>query len=548
MHDRQSNESPSVDRIRSEYDAVQYPGGAFAPTQPDHLRVTAALAGMSSAAPASRCRVLEVGCAQGRNLMPMAQSLPDSGFLGIDLSPRQVETGQRIIEQVGLKNIELRCQDMLQFEPEPGAFDYIIAHGVYSWIPAHVRDRLMQICSRGLAPNGIAYISYNTLPGWRLLGIMRDMMFFHGEDASDGPQRAARAREIIAFASQPFQGWKAYKDFLAFEQEQMAKRTDWYLLHEYLEAVNEPVYFLDFARHAAANGLRCLGDASQVQDSFHLLSPQQQEQLERFARGDDLRRYQYIDFLTGRAFRTSVLCRTEAAPPANSARPAVALQQMHVAALMTEQPRRDEATKLDVVRFAPRDSERYLDVSDVGMIAAMGRINSAWPHAVPFSELRDLVSILSPRSNPPRDTAMDLARMLLLAFRLGIVELWTEPTTFLARDHQRPMMSPLARHLVAAGEQVVNLRHQHIPTTPVLTTMAPLLDGTRDRTDLLRDLERLIDAGQLVVPTALGPATATRENVRDIPALLESILIDFHAKSLFASDPPLPRTRTKAIG
>src|SRR4051794_4450569 len=146
MNPSPSNATPGAQEIQAVYDAVPYPGGAFNSSHPDHLRVTAALAGLTATVSTTHCRVLEVGCAIGSNIIPMAQTLPRSQFLGIDLSPRQIDTGRRIVEQLGLRNIELRSQNILDFSPDEGPFDYIIAHGVYSWIPEQVRDRLMQIC------------------------------------------------------------------------------------------------------------------------------------------------------------------------------------------------------------------------------------------------------------------------------------------------------------------------------------------------------------------------------------------------------------------
>jgi len=121
-----------------------------------------------------KCRVLELACADGSNLIPMACALPESVFLGIDLSQRQVKAGQQTIAALGLTNIELRPLDIREVDESFGTFDYIIAHGIYSWVPADVQDRILEICRERLSENGVAYISYNTNPGWRMRGMMRE--------------------------------------------------------------------------------------------------------------------------------------------------------------------------------------------------------------------------------------------------------------------------------------------------------------------------------------------------------------------------------------
>src|SRR4051812_32362535 len=179
-----------TEQIREHYDAVPYPSAAYAITHPDNLRSVAAIAGVA-APDVTRCRVLEIGCAIGRNLIPMAQTLPNSTFLGIDLSPRQIEIGQGTVRKLGLTNIELRTQDLLDFA-EAGPFDYIIAHGIYSWVPQSVRTKLLEVCGRLLAPRGLAYISYLTLPGAHLRQIVRDLSTFHCHGQEDPLTRVAR--------------------------------------------------------------------------------------------------------------------------------------------------------------------------------------------------------------------------------------------------------------------------------------------------------------------------------------------------------------------
>src|SRR5262245_28858455 len=119
------------------YDDVPYPSLPSRRTHPAHLAAIGRLRGLAPP-PVRRCRVLELGCAAGGNLLPMAADLPDSTFVGVDVSARQVEAGQRALGQLGLTNIELRRLNLLEAGDELGTFDYILCHGVYSWVPRPV--------------------------------------------------------------------------------------------------------------------------------------------------------------------------------------------------------------------------------------------------------------------------------------------------------------------------------------------------------------------------------------------------------------------------
>src|SRR5262249_18767962 len=88
--------------LRTSYDEVPYPSVPFPQTHPDRPATVATLLGLNPV-PADRCRVLELGCASGGNLIPLAYGLPDSTFLGIDLSSEQIAQGQKTVQALGLQ-------------------------------------------------------------------------------------------------------------------------------------------------------------------------------------------------------------------------------------------------------------------------------------------------------------------------------------------------------------------------------------------------------------------------------------------------------------
>jgi SAM-dependent methyltransferase len=255
------------------YDAVPYPTYPRIETHPDRLATVASLAGLDPA-PVTSCRVLEIGCGDGGNVIPMAYFLPESEFLGVDLAAGAIAQGREFVRELKLKNIELREADFR--EVDSGEFDYIVAHGLYSWLPTETRDALMKLCAERLAPQGVAYVSYNTWPGRHERHMLREILLYHLRDVRAPKRRLREARSLLALI-----GTDAARA--------MAAEPDDLLFHDDLAPVSDPVWFRDFAAHAAAHGLQYLGNAGPAP----------------YFRDDE----QFDDFIHMRAFRQSLLCR-----------------------------------------------------------------------------------------------------------------------------------------------------------------------------------------------------------------------------------------------
>src|SRR5215472_8789271 len=192
MRDSNFRSSPGTLReAPNPYDLVPYESYPFPRSHIRHLHAIGRLFALTPPAP-DGCRVLELGGASGGNLIPVAIDHPGSHFLGIDLSARQIEAGQRQIADLGLKNIELRTGSIVDIDAGIGAFDYIIAHGVFSWVPPAVREKLLAVCRDCLAPQGIALVSHNTLPGWSPWQSLRETIRHHSRHITD-PLETARA-------------------------------------------------------------------------------------------------------------------------------------------------------------------------------------------------------------------------------------------------------------------------------------------------------------------------------------------------------------------
>ena len=289
------------------HDRIQYPGGAWEHSHPDRIAANARMYGLEPAQ-VECCRVLELGCGAGANLVPMACGLPDARFLGIELAARPVERGRRLTAALGLSNIELRQCDILDLPADLGEFDYIIAHGVYSWAPAPVRDALMSVFARHLAPEGIAYLNFNALPGGHLRNLSRDLMQFrlsvfddpeaHGEDA-------VRFVRLVAGA-QP--DMSPYRSILEDELDRIEHNPIDVLFHDDLVPAHRAFHFRRVVEHAARHGLQYLCEARPADVNPGRYPASIQAALRRFG-GGRIAREQCFDFLVCQMYRCSLFCR-----------------------------------------------------------------------------------------------------------------------------------------------------------------------------------------------------------------------------------------------
>ena len=288
------------------YEELPYPNLFFADTHPDKLATVAAMYGMSPAPP-SRCRVLELGSASGANLMPMAEYLRDSTFVGIDRTGRQIDAGKARVAELGLSNIQLLQQDLMDVTPQLGTFDYIICHGVYTWVPVHVQRKILDICRENLAPQGVAYISYNTYPGWKMREMVRDTVLYRAKSKGDPLARVAEARKMLHVIRDGLgKRTDPYAVYMRAEIAHLDEVNDSYMAHEYLEGFNQPCYFHEFVDRAREAKLMFVSEVDATSALGEELSPETRASLHDL--GGPLDREQYRDFLRNTRFRKSLLC------------------------------------------------------------------------------------------------------------------------------------------------------------------------------------------------------------------------------------------------
>lgn len=288
------------------YDEVPYESYPYSQSSVYSLMTLGVLFGID-VAPPTKCRVLELGCASGGNIIPHAVSFPTSEFVGVDLSSVQINEAKKHKATLSLNNIEFHNCSIMDIDKSFGKFDYIICHGVISWVPEFVREKIFEVCSKNLNKNGIAYISYNTLPGWNMIRTIRDMMVYHSKTFPNVKDKIAQSRLLLEFVKDSLEGANSpYAEVLRAEAALLSKQSDHYIRHDHLEEENYQYYFADFMKEATKHDLQYLADTSLSTMYIGNMPPKVAEQLKTI--NDIVRTEQYMDFINNRRFRSSLLC------------------------------------------------------------------------------------------------------------------------------------------------------------------------------------------------------------------------------------------------
>lgn len=480
------------------YEEIPYDSRPFAATHPDTLATVATLFGMRPAPP-GRCRVLELGCAGGGNLLPMALALPDSTFVGIDLSPSHIADAQGLAAVLGLGNANLRAASILDVDASFGLFDYIICHGVYSWVPPPVQDKILTICKENLAPQGVAYVSYNTFPGWHLKGVLRGMLRFHAAHFADAATRVRQARALMDLLARAAKAaGSVYAHLLEEEIAVLQPETDTYLFHEYLEEVNAPLYLYEFAERAAAHGLQYLEEA-EPSPLPSGLPPEVMRVLNQLPVGL-IHREQYLDFIRGRGFRRTLLCHDDVTlrrPP-----PADVMTRLHLTAIARPVSPDVDPTSSVVEEFRGAKG-RTASTNDPLVKAALLCLSRAWPRSLPFHDLWAHVEATLARGDEAWARLAQspglLEELVLQCWMGGLIEAHVHVVPFVLEVSERPLASPLARLQADGDGLLTNLRHLSVRLDDFDRLVLHQLDGNRDRDAILDALAALVDEGVLTL-------------------------------------------------
>ena len=455
------------------YDTVAYPSNLFERTQPERLAVFAALHGLTPPDVAT-ARVLEIGCGEGQNIIGLAAAWPHAQFVGFDLAETAIARGRELAAAAGLGNVTLDVRNALDAAQHiaPGSFDYIIAHGVYAWVPEPVRAAIMALIGHALSPHGVAYISYNALPGGHFRMAMRDMLLHEVSGIADPAARVEAARDFLKAHTEIDAKKNISVEHMRLLAEEMLERNASVLFHDELGEVFDPQLLTGVVTAAGSAGLRYLGDGEHVRLYEGFLEPGEAD----FGDPDRtvLRKAQSIDFREARYFRISLFVRDEARP-CRTLDPDI-ISRFWISTVLAW----DEEQQ----KFQAGDST-FLDVDDAEMNAAFHRIVDARPGRLPVEGL-----VLDEKRR----------RMFIKLFSAGHVDFHAAPAPFVMEVGPKPASSPLIRAEIAAEKPILSrLDHKSLTIDqPHVRALLAAANGKRTIAEMAAELDGIFPADEIV--------------------------------------------------
>ena len=524
----QSNNSQNT------YDETPYHSYPYPQSQPDHLRAMGMIFGMNPPE-LKKARVLELGCAEGGNIIPHAVNYPNSEFIGVDLSKVQIEAGQKHLKSLGLKNIQLKHVSITDVnEKEYGKFDYIICHGVMSWVPKEVREKIFDIASKQLTPNGVAYISYNTLPGWNTVRTIRDMMLYHAEGFQAPQDKVSQSRLLLKFVKDSLEGQNTpYANFMKQEFDLLSNQSDHYLRHDHLEEDNKQFYFNEFMKEAGNRGLQYLSDTSIASMYVGNMPKVAAEKLQTV--NDIVKTEQYMDYITNRRFRSTLLCHKEV--KLNRNLNADLIKKFRMTFNITPDP--EEVKKgtdnNDVMKFYyNNDKENFISSSSPILKAVLIVFSENNNTPLSFDEVVDIANKKLKGSQKENIAKELLANAMQLVIK-GYMQLSLLAPASKKPDLKKPKVTKLAYYQATEtpNNWVTNPMHNAVGVNAFDKFAIKYMDGKHTKEQIVDQLVGEINDGKITIQKD-GKAIENKDDVKKhIEAFMDNTILRLSQQSLF---------------
>lgn len=477
------------------YDSVPYPSKIFTQTNPDRLAVMAKLFGMNPPK-AESCRLLELGCGNGSNLLAQAFVFPRGKFVGVDLSEIHILQANEAVRELDLKNIEFHQLDVTKMNAAQfGKFDYIIAHGLFSWIPDFAREKVLEIYREMLAGNGVGYISYNAFPGSHQREMARSIMRYHTRNLSEPDEKVGSAISFLAFLCENATDKEVFQPILEKEFNRHMAHETADIFHDDLAECYRPFYFHEFVSLLDENDLQFLSESEITAMSVHSFSKDVQEMISSL--DSIVEREQYLDFLRGRVFRQTLVCRKEA--KLNREIAPSKLNEFYISS-----PVRPLNENPDLIN---RKVEKFVGAKGAGVEidhpltkAALFYLGKIWANAIYFPELLEKSRrILETEGFATDDweTHYNTTTAVLwqMYYSTGLIELYVDEPHFLSEAGDTPKVNRLARRQIRYGRNVSTTLGISIKIEDEISLrLIELMDGTRTRAELLEETGKFIES------------------------------------------------------
>lgn len=492
------------------YDRLAYPAKFFVQASPDRLAANAALFGVQPA-DVKTCRVLELGCGSGWHLISQAFLLPDAEFVGIDLGKQHIDEAKAEAGALGLTNVEFAQMDVMELSAATfGKFDYIVAHGLFSWVPDAVREKVLQIYSELLNENGVGYISYNAGPGAFSRYAARWAMNFHTSEMDDPVEKVEEALSFLDFLSESAADKTIYKAELMHEVQRHKGHHPADIFHDDLSEFNKTFFIKEFADLLDEAGLQFLAEAELHMMGLRGLSSDAVEFVETAE--DIIDREQYLDLIRNRTFRQSLVCHKNRQLD-HSPKPSALDAFYMTTSLRPQNPDSKYAETKREKFIGPKNEVIEIDLPLAK--AALVHLGNVSGKAVRFGELIDKAEAMiieNGRQIEKKDEQTDAFRKILLQLvrSTDLVTIHKYQPAAKTELSAKPRISELARRqLTTANNILTNFNLDIELNDSVSRKTLELLDGTRDLDQVAKELAEFINTNK--IPEIENKKTFIRE-------------------------------------
>ncbi len=514
------------------YDEMPYQGRSYPQSSPDHMRMVGKLFGMNPPA-TETSRILELGCAEGSNLLPHAVKYPKAELVGIDLSKVQIDAGKKHVQRLRLQNIELKHMSIVDIDQAFGEFDYIICHGVFSWVPDFVRNKILEVCSKNLSPQGVAYISYNALPGWNMIRTIRDMMLYHSQKFKNLEDKIDQSRLLLSFVNEALQENNSpYALMLKQEADMLLGHDNRYLRHEYLEENNKPFYFSDFMVEASKHNLRYLSD-TKVSTMFVGNFPQKAAQ-ELTNIDDIITTEQYMDFITNRRFRNTLLCHGNVAVD-RQLNDAMARNFTMSARVSTDRPLSKENLESEerITFYFNENKKKHVSTDSPALKAILYTFQETQINPLSFNEIVEQAYKKIDRIDKTK-VEEALENNAISLFIRGMLELSLATGKYGKLDLNKPKLYRLALYQIRStpNEWIVNTMHNSISIDYFDRLVGQYMNGRKTVGQILEKLIESANSGEFSLATNENPITTQKDLEKALHSVVNQVINKFHKAAL----------------
>ncbi len=481
------------------YDLVPYIGRSYGNTHPEHLHCLGRLRGINTV-PMEKMRVLEIGCSTGGNILPIAMRYPKAEFVGIDPAEKEIDIAKDATKQLGVKNAEFHAIPAEQIDAKFGKFDYIICHGVFSWIPDVARIAIMKTCQDHLSENGLAVISYNCKPGWNFLNTVFELSLFHTRNIRDPHLSIQQSRQAIHFIADNAIGNSSYTEYFKNHADQLGDRADHYIFHEHLSPDNRALYFREFMDTAKDHNLNYVCETNDsYSDDLSYFKPDARKFL--MTVNDRVERDQYIDYLISRQFRSTVLCLQDCKP--DQATKEEAYTNLYFRPTYQLEEKEEEGKKM----LHAKGRSFGFNVNNKNMEAVLRSLRTSEETGLNLKEWADAAKNYLTDTDLADDGWENfiLSQMQVLINK-GFVRCWPVKPEAVNRIEDKPKVFSYVKDF--SRDEDANSASNYFgdslgTLSKQVRLILPLLDGNHSLDDLAKTVQDAILEGELLLPNDL---------------------------------------------